>query len=582
MELESIALDPAEVIDDVLNLFWERASSKGVDLAGYVGANVPGEIEGDPVRLNQVLSNLVNNALKFTESGHVAVIARRSEVSGPDGKALAIEFSVQDTGIGIPKDKLSTIFSAFSQADQTTTRKYGGTGLGLAICKRLVGAMGGRIAVTSTPGKGSTFSFTVATREVTAAPQARPSGGGNLRRAVVAVSGSITPKAITSYLRNHGIRFDLVAPNTLDAETCAGADAVFVTPDLVGRIAASPAPGGTMPKPCIVCVSELGDGASDDHLDQGRAHDLIMRPISRRSMGDVIARLSAGTPLGRDATRRGRNAAADLPSFAGARVLVADDSAINREVIIEALGRLQVDPDVVTDGQAALDAVRNGRYDMVLMDCSMPVMDGFAATRAIRAAEAPGAHLPVIALTAHVAGGPVDMWRDAGMDDCVTKPFTLKAMAACFEQWLPQQPADEAEPVAETAWPPVAPPPAPQETGAPVIDQSVLDMISEMQGDDAGGLIERIFGLYRVHGPDALQTLQDRMDEGVRDDIATAAHALKSMSLNVGAKRVGDVCDTLEAAARNGNGEDLTGYLKTISAEMDRALERISELSAAA
>ena len=582
MDLENIALDPAEVIDDVLNLFWERASSKGVDMAGYVGANVPGEIEGDPVRLNQVLSNLVNNALKFTESGHVAVIARKSAVSGQDGSALAIEFSVLDTGIGIPKDKLSTIFSAFSQADQTTTRKYGGTGLGLAICKRLVGAMGGRIAVSSTPGKGSTFSFTIATKSIAPPPLDQPSESGHLQRAVVAVAGSITPKSITSYLRNHGIGFDLVAPNTLNAQTCAGADAVFVTPDLVGRIAASPAPDGVMPKPCIVCVSELGDGASDDHLDQGRAHDLIMRPISRRSMGDVIARLSAGTPLGRDATRRGRNTAAELPSFAGARVLVADDSAINREVIIEALGRLQVDPDVVTDGQAALDAVKNGRYDMVLMDCSMPVMDGFAATRAIRAAEAPGARLPVIALTAHVAGGPVDMWRDAGMDDCVTKPFTLKAMAACFEQWLPKHSADEPDRTAEEAWPPVAPPPALQEDGAPVIDQSVLDMISEMQGDDAGGLIERIFGLYRVHGPDALQTLQNKIEQGDRDDIASAAHALKSMSLNVGAKRVGDLCGTLEAAARSNGSEDLSGYFKTISAELDRALERISEMSVAA
>jgi len=578
MELESIALDPAEVIDDVLNLFWERASSKGVDLAGYVGADVPGEIEGDPVRLNQVLSNLVNNALKFTESGHVVVIARKSAVRGPDGDELAIEFSVQDTGIGIPKDKLSSIFSAFSQADQTTTRKYGGTGLGLAICKKLVGAMGGRIGVTSTPGKGSAFSFTVATRALAEPPHPMPAQGGNLRRAVVAVTGSITPKTITSYLRNSGIGFDLVAPGALTAQACAGADAVFVTPDLVGRVATSPA-AGTIPRPCIVCVSELGDGASDDHLDAGRAHDLIMRPISRRSMGEVISRLSAGTPLGRDATRRGRNIAAELPSFAGARVLVADDSAINREVIIEALGRLQVDPDVVTDGQAALDAVKAGTYDMVLMDCSMPVMDGFAATRAIRAAEATGTHLPVVALTAHVAGGPVDMWRDAGMDDCVTKPFTLKAMAACFEQWIPDR---LAAPALDTAEPAAAPAPVPADDDTPVIDQSVLDMILEMQGDDAGGLIERIFGLYRVHGPDALQTLDARMRDGDREEIASAAHALKSMSFNVGAKRVGDACGALEAAARSGGDGDLAGYLKTISAELESALERIGELSEAA
>ncbi|MGI9415455.1 MAG: response regulator, partial [Hyphomicrobiales bacterium] len=340
--------------------------------------------------------------------------------------------------------------------------------------------------------------------------------------------------------------------------------------------------------PCIVCVSELGDGANDDPLDTGRAHDLIMRPISRRSMSEVISRLSAGTPLGRDATRRGRNTAVELPSFAGARVLVADDSAINREVIIEALSRLNVEPDVVTDGKAALEAVSDAAYDMVLMDCSMPVMDGFAATRAIREAEAPGTHMPIVALTAHVAGGPVDMWRDAGMDDCVTKPFTLKAMAACFEQWIPGcLAAETAAPAGQDAAPahePAAPVPAPlpEDSGAPVIDQSVLDMISEMQGDDAGGLIERIFGLYRTHGPDALETLEARMAEGDREEIASAAHALKSMSFNVGAKRVGDACGALEAAARDGAEDDLTGYLETISAELRSALERIVEMSAAA
>ena len=229
MDIEQIPLDPATVIDDVLNLFWERASSKGLDLAGYVEADVPMVIQGDPVRLNQVLSNLVNNALKFTEKGHVCVIARKLPEPGPDG-AMMVEFAVQDSGIGIPEDKIDTIFSAFSQADQSTTRKYGGTGLGLAICKRLAHAMGGQIGASSTPGEGSVFAFTVATRSL---DESIRQPASPLRSALIAVEGSITPAAIGGYLKHHGISVEHIAPDALTPQACQRFDAVFLSPHAV-------------------------------------------------------------------------------------------------------------------------------------------------------------------------------------------------------------------------------------------------------------------------------------------------------------------------------------------------------------
>ena len=259
MELEQIAVDPGVVIDDVLNLFWERASSKGLDLAGYVSADVPREIEADPVRLNQVLSNLVNNALKFTETGHVCVIARKSPIQAKDSDSIAIEFAVQDTGIGIPQDKIAGLFTAFTQADQSTTRKYGGTGLGLAICKRLVHAMGGEIGATSKDGEGSVFSFSLATRSLDAAPQAEPAASGALRTALIALDGTITPKVIGDYLRTSGVSVDLLTPGQLTPQACEQADAVFLAPGSIAR-------ASTGDKPYLVCISELGDSSSDEHL----------------------------------------------------------------------------------------------------------------------------------------------------------------------------------------------------------------------------------------------------------------------------------------------------------------------------
>jgi len=580
MEVERIPVDPASVIDDVLNLFWERAASKGLDLGGYVDASVPALIEADPVRLNQILSNLVNNALKFTETGHVCVIAglRPSTTQAPHD--LTVEFCVKDTGIGIPDDKVSTIFSAFSQADQSTTRKYGGTGLGLAICKRLVHAMGGEIGATSKPGKGSDFSFTIASRNLDTTSQEPVGHEKTLRRALVAVDGTVTPLVIASYLQNHGVTVQRITPDAMTPEDCARADAVFVTPALVHKATASA-------YRFTICVSELGDSTSDEHLETGRAQDLVMRPVSRRAMLDLIDRLDRGQPLGRNATRRNSNVGIALPSFKGVRVLVADDSAVNREVIIEALSRLDIEPDVVTDGQAAVDAAAAQEYDMVLMDCSMPVLDGFAATRAIRGGETEGRRMPIVALTAHVAGGPVDMWKTAGMDDCMTKPFTLKALAGCFEQWLPDaaEHRQDVPPQSPDDQPVDALPEAPLSPGddpVPVIDPSVMEMIGGIGGDDATGLIDRVFGLYEAHAPDALQTIEHELAGGDREAIAKAAHALKSMSFNVGARRVGEACDVLEEAARAQPDTALELYLPPIASALAEAFDRINDLKKAA
>ncbi|MEL7487790.1 MAG: ATP-binding protein, partial [Pseudomonadota bacterium] len=295
LDLERIPVRPIDVINDVIGLFWERAASAQIDLAAFVGPNVPEEFEGDPVRLNQVLSNLVNNALKFTESGSVVVAANRVK---KNGGGTMIEFSVTDTGVGIAKSKQKAIFEAFSQADQSTTRKFGGTGLGLAICRKIVKAMGGDINVASVEGRGSRFFFTTPANEIaepTPAPTARQD-----TRAIIAVKGAATPKIIARYLHEAGISAQIIDEDAAIASHMAYADMVFASPEFLTAFDASmnSAPNGWVP--VRICVSELGDDAPDRLLESGVAEDLLIKPISRTDVMDQISRIIDGRLRGKE------------------------------------------------------------------------------------------------------------------------------------------------------------------------------------------------------------------------------------------------------------------------------------------
>ncbi len=597
LELERIPVSPVDVINEVVGLFWERASSKSIDLAAYVGPNVPEKIEGDPVRLNQILSNLLNNALKFTASGDVVVAARR--VRSPDG-ACYIEFSVTDTGVGIPKAKQATIFEAFSQADQSTTRKFGGTGLGLAICQRLVEAMGGAIGVTSEEGRGSRFYFAYPTRIVEPPRPVMESAGD--RRAIIAVGGSATPKMLARYLEEAGISTQIVSRESAIVSHMAYADIIFAAPEFLDAFHAAAKGAPDQWVPARICVSELGDAAPDRLLAAGVAEDLLIKPLSRHDVMDQIRRILYGELRGLDAVNKVAAPAGEFASFSGARVLAADDSAVNREVVREALARLDIDATIVDDGRAAVEAALAGSFDLILMDCSMPGMDGYEATRAIRAFERESGRraVPIIALTAHVQG-EVERWRAAGMNEYLTKPFTIAALSAAIGSFLPEkrQPARIAAPrrsAAHAALPSpgahpgaekpaeqerdLAPAPAqaraqaearsesqaqsqpeteparPQSDPPPVpaaFDEATLASLAQL-GGASSDIVTRALKLFEEHSKPAAQRLAKAMKSGDAREIKSAAHALKGMSFNVGAKKLGEVCAQIETAAAAGGG----------------------------
>ncbi len=563
LELEEIAIQPAAIVDDVVSLFWERAASKGIDLVAYVSPDTPEEIEGDPVRLSQVLSNLVNNALKFTEEGHVTVAVKcHKPRSAKAGAKCTIEFSVTDTGVGIAEDKQAAIFEAFSQADQTTTRKFGGTGLGLAISRRLVEAMNGELGLTSKPDKGSRFFFTVPTAALKPPTEIRRIH--EEKRAIIAIEGDATPKMLARYIRETGIIPQLVGPEENFGPHIACADMIFASVDFFDAYQEAISAGEAQWIPARICVCELGDTAPERMLESGIVEDLLMAPLSRRDVMEQINRILDDRMRGMAALQEEASNEPSQIAFTGQHVLAADDSAVNREVVQEALSRLNLKVTLAADGREAVHHAQDRNFDLILMDCSMPEMDGYEATQAIRALEkrGGGGRVPIVALTAHVAGKN-DVWRDAGMDDYITKPFTLDSLAAVIGKYLEFAP-DSATP-GETKQKGAAEPDT--QTQSVAFDRTVLDQIAAMQSGGTN-LPLRALNLFDQHSREAMRGLAESLKSGSNEQIARAAHALKSMSVNVGARALGGACGNIEAQARAGaNSAELSALCKVAAME---------------
>ncbi len=569
LECRQISLD--EIVENVTSLFAERASSKNIDLAAVIEPDVPRTISGDPVRLGQVIGNLINNALKFTEAGFVKLTIS----NGSPGSGL-IYLTVEDTGIGIPEDKQSTIFQAFSQADQTTTRKFGGTGLGLAICRRIVTAMGGEIEVSSRVNIGSMFRVRIPAGETVSRPwpklAARPAAPPVC---IIDVSGEATASALTDYLGAFGFAARRAESQKQNADYGRAA-MVWADADRLHNIRQL---GQSSRIPLVVAVTRFGDESADAVIASGAADATISRPLLRSEIEELLSRAAAGEkPLqGKVAAVRGGGT---LPRFANLRVLVADDSAINREVATEALSRLGARVETVENGAEAVDAASRRMHDIILMDGSMPQMDGFTAARRIRQAEETEnrARVPIVALTAHVIGTAADEWQRAGMDAILHKPFTVAQLAQCLVDQVPhfQSPAGAPEEMnAEN--------PAEREgdagsagsdrhVDAQLVDQDTLGQFKALRGPKSSDFLRRIVTLYSEHAPRACDQLRQHAEDGDAEACGTVAHSLKSMSLNIGAVEVARISAAIEQLSRSDDKVPEQGLLETLSNAMNRTL----------
>lgn len=572
MEISAVEVDLAELVENVLSLFFERARSKGLDLAADIDPGVPKIVEADPTRLHQIIGNLVNNALKFTERGSVTVAV--AVEAAPAGRLLRI--AVTDTGIGIAADKVDKVFESFAQADGSTTRNYGGTGLGLTICRKLVQAMGGEIGATRWLGEGSTFALTIPLAAPEAAGPADGGIGDGFGRVVIVEGGPASGPIIADAARDLGVdAAETTARDLLNVEP-RDTDTVIAPPALLPSVQAHWRAHAA--QTTFVALCGLGDPVDVGSAEPPAA--VLELPVVRPLASRFLRHLSKGEVD----TRPAADGAAAEHDFTGARVLVVDDNEVNLEVARDALQRLSIRPDLVDGGLRAIDEAARTDYDLILMDCSMPEIDGFEATRRIRATEAETGRrrVPVVALTAHVAGGPADSWRQAGMDDILSKPFTLGDLSRCLGRWLAPAEATDAvavettdagENLAENTGDTTIAPDA--EEAPPVLDETTLANLAEMDAD--GTLIVRILDLYLSRVGDAVEAIETALDGASDSDIAAAAHALKSMSYNAGAAQVAAAAARIEYACKGGEAIDRGAALSDLKAAVGTVIAAMRE-----
>ena len=436
VRLEALEFSPRYVVEEAAELFAEAAANKGLELVLDVDADVPDPVIGDAGRLRQVLINLIGNAVKFTDTGEVVV---RASHEGSQGPGVGIRFEVQDTGVGLGPEESARIFGVYSQIDASTTRRHGGTGLGLAIARMLTQLMGGEIGVESEKGKGSRFWFTALFREAAAPRARRARSGAQLAGTTVAiVDDNKTNRTILErYVRSWGMD-----PRTFDAghealremrRVAAGEDAFEVAildlmmPGMDGAaVAASMRADPALRDLAVILLTSAGH--SDASVPGVNAE--LVKPVRPSQLFDVLQTLLAGRSSEEEPAEQ------HAAGSRGARILVVDDNAANQKVGLRMVERLGYSADVAGTGSEAVAMVSRGHYDAVLMDCQMPEMDGYEASRQIRHHERGGRRVPIIAMTADAGSGERERCLAAGMDDYVSKPVKLHVVAAVLERWL--------------------------------------------------------------------------------------------------------------------------------------------------
>ncbi|MGH6627095.1 MAG: response regulator [Burkholderiaceae bacterium] len=466
LELEAEPLSLRAAVEEACDIAAPRAREKGLELIIDIPESkaaephadaVPEAIRGDVTRLRQVLINLINNAVKFTEAGEVAIHVRRLDVADPRGRAV-IEFRVSDSGIGIPAERLAALFEAFTQGDASTSRKYDGTGLGLAICKRLVELMGGQIGAHSEPGRGPTFWFTVAAPLAQMTPTLNPAEAGALaaKRVLVVDDHATNVRILTRQLQLWGLQ---VASAESGAQALQWLDQAASLPDVIITDMHMPAMDGVSLARAIkarpawrdIALLLLSSGFMPVADDSAQLFDArLLKPARQTQLFDTMARC-----LAPDHAARSQAVSPISDAKKRITVLVADDNAVNLKVACAMLLKLGDDIHTAVDGREAVDAVaqtmaRGPRFGAVLMDVNMPEVDGLQATRQIQTAwgaQAP----PIIALTAAASAEDQMRCEAAGMDDYLTKPLQVAALALALEKWVPAKLPDAINSVAHRA-----------------------------------------------------------------------------------------------------------------------------------
>jgi two-component system sensor histidine kinase/response regulator len=597
LELDTIAFSLRDHLGDTLNTLAPRAYQKGLELAGHVAADVPDTVLGDPVRLGQILVNLVGNALKFTERGEVVVSVEREAQSAerqdyvteyqpdsaPRSALCALHFTVRDTGIGVPPDKRELIFDPFTQADGSTTRQYGGTGLGLAIARRLVEMMGGRIWIDSEPGKGSTFHFTVRLGvQKDLADRPLPVEAASIQgMPVLVVDDNATNRRILEEVLSHWQMKPTLAdsgPAALELLLQAarsGEPIPLVLLDvqmpgmdgymLAERVRRQPEIAGTTML-LLTSSSQSGDLARRKELGISAS---LSKPIKQADLWKALMRV-LGMPLAGE--RSGVSAPRGEPprdrAAQGTRrlsILLAEDNLVNQKLAVRLLERRGHRVAVANNGREALELLKRQPFDAILMDVQMPEMDGYEATAAIRREEEKtGRHIAILAMTAYAMKGDRERCLEVGMDGYISKPVRAKELFDSLEGIPIQAPSSEASP----------PPPAALSADGILDEAEALSRV----GDDRQ-LLSELAEVFINEAPRLLETIAAAIAGGDAAKLRIAAHSLKGAIDNFAAHDAYEAALRLEMLGRNGNLAEAEQARSTLQREMDRLLPAITHLA---
>ncbi|THJ20248.1 MAG: response regulator [Nitrospira sp. CG24D] len=593
LELERVEFGLRDTIEEAVELFAEPAGKKEVELTCYIPNDIPDNVLGDPVRLRQILLNLVGNAVKFTPGGDVAVRVACVK-QGID--ALTLKVEIADTGLGIPPEAQSRLFTAFSQADGSTTRRFGGTGLGLAIVKQLAHLMGGDVGVTSAPGHGSTFWFTIQLGHGTphAAREAPDTQFLHHTRILVVDDNEINRDILEAHLTALGA-------DTICAES--GAAALAVLHDRAGKPPIDlaildihmPDMDGIMLARAIkadpgtrhMTLLALSSVDSQEHGGDGTALGFaawLRKPVRQSLLRDCLSRLRQAM-----IDRPPEPAPAPTPATPRSslgRVLLVEDNPINQEVSAGMLDLIGYQVTIAGNGKQALAVSATDTFDLILMDCQMPVMDGFTATARIRDREQQThvARIPIIALTANAMDGDREHCLEAGMDDYLSKPFSQQALADLLSRWYvdrnqPHTPGSHTKEITpgDCENRPSTTPRATQ------IDRTAWATITALQRPGKPNLLHKTIGLYLTSSQAQIDGLRQARQEGNSHAMIVPAHTLKSSSAMLGATRLAELAGQIESACRDGQGTEAAALIPGLEHEYQQVCSIFhQELSQAA
>jgi len=556
LSIEKVDFDLQEIVDDVCALLSQRVQEKNIDLLSYVDNKIPACMKGDPTRLRQILLNLIGNAIKFTENGEVVI--RIVNVSSENNKAT-IKIEVVDTGIGIPEKVVASLFEAFTQADGSTTRKFGGTGLGLAICKQLVELMGGKLEVESEPGKGSNFFFTLSLDVVEQGRRNIDVKELDGLSALVIDDNSTNRVIVCNYLNAWGMASEQTGDTNLAFQLLSDRALQGKQFDLVLLDMQMPGMDGIefstkmqnhekltgIPR---ILLTSNGQMSSDVWHEVG-FKACLQKPFRRDQLRSNISSIMnvIDTPVVEKKTK------AEVIPFKNndSKILLVEDNRVNQKVACGLLAKIGLTADIAGNGQIAVDKIAETKYDIVLMDCQMPVMSGYEATETIRKGEEnTNNHITIIAMTANAMEGDKEKCFAAGMDDYLPKPVKLDVLKEVLDKWLKLN--NESQLVEEKNMDEQS---NKKSTGV-ILDESVLSSLKEIMEDEFVDVLK----LYMDESVSLMSDIHAGFSQE-SDELLRAVHTLKSSSLNVGAMRLGDIAANMEALVKSNDVDAAKMYL---------------------